>query len=75
MSLRYRTYKYLYDYFGQVILKKILHIDDDKPEQNMDWESLRELKYRERERKTIEIARRQALLEIQEQKQVLANKS
>ena len=37
----------------------------------MDGESLRELRYRERERKPIENARRQALLEIQEQREAL----
>ena len=37
----------------------------------MDGESLRELRYRERERKAIETMRRQALLEIQEQKEAL----
>ena len=47
------------------------HIDSNKPEQNMDGESLRELRYRERERKAIETMRRQALLEIQEQREAL----
>ena len=37
----------------------------------MDGESLRELRYRERERKAIENMRRQALLEIQEQREAL----
>ena len=37
----------------------------------MDEESLRELRYRERERKATENARRQALLEIQEQREAL----
>ena len=37
----------------------------------MDGESLRELMYRERERKAIENMRRQALLEIQEQREAL----
>ena len=37
----------------------------------MDGESLRELRYRERERKAIETMRRQALLEIQEQREAL----
>ena len=37
----------------------------------MDGESLRELRYRERERKPIKNARRQTLLEKQEQREAL----
>ena len=52
-------------------IQLLKHIDSNKPEQNMDGESLRELRYRERERKAIETMRRQALLVIQEQREAL----